>query len=153
MVPLCMWYRRPPISPLPPSFPSLSARCVHKPSRSCLNPGHNEMARTSLWLPSDDLLVLSLTDKSTHKGGIDPHKEHLSESSSTCVCVCLCVSTVPWTTGPHSLTARPTSVPSQPRLPPSECVGTRSQSISLGLQLQSLSFAWRKGKLRWWGCI
>lgn len=78
--------------------------CVHKPPCSCPNPSTNEMPRTSVWLPSDDLLVLSSADKSPHNRGIDPRQTHLLEAEAyMCMCVCLCVSVVPWNSRPPSL--------------------------------------------------
>lgn len=138
-IPVCMWRRWPPIRP-----PSPHAVCT-SPLVHVLTPCPDEMARTSVWLPSDDLLVLSSTDESPHKGGIDPHKTHLLQSAAfVCVFVCLCVSTVPQ--GPHSLTAHPTTVPSQPRFrTPQGSVGTRSQAISLELFARELVLCLVKG--------
>lgn len=88
-IPVCMWCHWPPTSPAN-TLPYTC--CVHKPPCSCPNPCPDETAWTSVWLPSDDLLVPSSTDKSPHKGGIDPHKTHLFKAAAyVCECVFVCI--------------------------------------------------------------
>lgn len=135
-------------SPINAHLPPNPCAVCTSPVVHVLNPRPDEMSWTFVWLPSDDLLVPSSTDKSPHKGGIDPCWP--LRGSSVYVCVCdgsVCVMGGYREGHTHSCKD---SLPSQPLSAPRGSVGTRSLAISLEPSIGELVLCFWKGKLRWW---